>query len=154
MDRPKVSCSRAVFGGILVAALLASIGCRSTKSEVPAGKPYARTGDQPSSVGFSSAPHPAPANTPSTAYNLGPGASADDQLARARNKAPVYGTPTAGENVARPTANIYGPPGTSGLDPTAGPSPGAIADDLLDTGNSAAKSLTQDLKARPPTVEQ
>ena len=150
MERPNVPRIRlAPVAGLLALAVAASPGCRGTKSEVPAARPYARTGGPPPVVGFSSDPHPAPANAGGFDYNIGPGASADDR--QARTKAPTFGTPTAGEKVARPTANAYGPPGTSGLDPTAGATPGDLADELLDTSESSARSLTRDLKVSPAT---
>lgn len=153
MDRTRLARARRLGGGLLLLTLTASLGCRSTKSEVPPGRPYARTGAQPPSVGFSSEPHPAVANGASTSYNIGPGAADDDPLA-SRAKRSVYGTPTPGERVSRPTENTYGPPGSSGLDPTAGPSPGVLAEDLLDTGESTAKSLARDLKASPAADPQ
>lgn len=154
MDRPCAPWSRLLVGGVLALSLVAFLGCRSTKSEVPPGRPYARTGAQPPSVGFSSEPHPAIANETPNSYNIGPGASADDRLAGVKPKPPVYGTPTAGEKISRPTTNSYGPPGTSGLDPTAGPSPGDLANEMLDTGESTAKSLTRDLKVSPASGPQ
>ncbi len=154
MDRPCVPRPLRLAGCLLALALASSAGCRSTKSEVPPGRPYARTGDQPPAVGFSSEPHPAVANGSPNTFNVGPGGSTDDQLGGLKPKPPVYGTPTAGEKVSRPTTNSYGPPGTTGLDPTAGPSPGTIADELLDTGESTAKSLTRDLQAIPASAPQ
>ena len=149
MDRRVVPFSQRLLGGFVIASLAWSVGCRSTKSEVPPGKSYARTAAQPPAVGFSSEPHAAPLNASQGSYNLGPGGAIDDPLG-ARQRKPEFGTPTAGEKMARPTENQYGPPGTSGLDPTAGPGPGALADELLQTGESAAQSLSRDLKVNPP----
>ncbi|WP_337173698.1 hypothetical protein [Paludisphaera sp.] len=150
MERPHVlRSSLAPIGGILVLALAASSGCRSTKSEVPPGRPYARTGEPPV-VGFSSDPRPGPATMADAFnYNIGPGAAADDQGARAK-AATTFGMPTAGEKAARPTINAYGPPGTAGVDPTAGATPGDLADELMKPEESATRSLTRDLKANPP----
>lgn len=154
MERPHILRLRLVpLGAMLALAVAASFGCRSTKSEVPAGRPYARTGEPPV-VGFSSDPHPAPAIAGGgTDYNVGPGASGDDRVTRTK-AATTFGTPTAGEKMARPTTNAYGPPGTTGIDPTAGATPGDLANELMNSGESTAQSLTRDLKANPPTAEQ
>lgn len=154
MDRPHVSRPRlAPLGGVLALSLVlaASVGCRGTRSEVPPGRSYARTGDAPG-VGFSSDPRPGPANAGGFDYNIGPGASGDDHAARSK-PATTFGTPTAGENAARPTTNAYGPPGTAGADPTAGATPADLADTLMNSGESTAKSLTRDLKVNPPAEQ-
>jgi hypothetical protein len=153
MERPHVLRPRlARSGGILTLALVASLGCRSTKSEVPPGRPYARTGEPPA-VGFSSDPRPGPANAASGIdYNIGPGASGDDQATRTR-PATTFGMPTAGEKASRPTTNSYGPPGTAGIDRTAGATPGDLADELMKPEESAAQSLTRDLKVNPPSEQ-
>jgi len=154
MDRLVIPFSHRLVGGALVLSVVASVGCRSTKSEVPPGRSYARTAAQPPTVGFSSEPHPAVASGAPGSYNLGPGGSIDDPLAAQQQRKQIFGTPTTGEKLARPTENDYGPPGTSGLDPTAGPSPGVLANELLDTGESTAKSLTRDLKVSPASGEE
>lgn len=160
MERPRALRPRLIPPGALLAlAVVASPGCRSTRSEVPPGRSYARTGEQPPAVGFSSDPRPGPADAARAGYgyNVGPGASGDDQVARAAaasQGATTFGTPTAGEKAARPTDHAYGPPGTSGLDPTAGASSSDVARDMMDSGESAAKSLARDLKENPPTAEQ
>lgn len=153
MERPNVLRPRLVpLGAMLALAVAASSGCRSTKSEVPPGRPYARTGEPPV-VGFSSEPHPAPANIAGGFdYNVGPGASADDKVARTK-AATTFGTPTAGEKVARPTTNAYGPPGTSGVDPSAGATPADLANELMNSEESTAKSLTRDLQLNPPSEQ-
>ncbi|OJW24634.1 MAG: hypothetical protein BGO49_06215 [Planctomycetales bacterium 71-10] len=153
MERPNVLRPRlAPLGAMLALAVAASSGCRSTKSEVPPGRPYARTGEPPV-VGFSSDPHPAPGNAAGGIdYNVGPGASGDDKVARAK-AASTFGTPTAGEKVARPTTNAYGPPGTSGVDPTAGATPADLANELMNSQESTAKSLTRDLEVNPPSEQ-
>jgi hypothetical protein len=155
MERPHILRSRiAPLGGILVLALAASLGCRSTKSEVPPGRAYARTGEPPV-VGFSSEPRSAPTNAASGVdynYNIGPGASGDDQGARSKS-ASTFGTPTAGEKASQPTTNAYGPPGTSGVDRSAGATPADLADELMNSGESTAKSLTRDLKVNPPAEQ-
>ncbi len=151
MERPHAPRPRLVpLAGLLALGLAAASGCRSTKSEVPPGRSYSRTGDAPPVVGFSSDPHPAPANAAGGYdYNIGPGASNDDRLARSKSNASTFGTPTAGEKVARPTTNAYGPPGTSGVDPTAGATPGDLAKELM----KPDESLTRDLKVNPASTQ-
>ncbi len=145
MDRPSFLGSRRLVEGLILLSVVLSTGCRSTRSEVPLGKPYARTGDQVPTVGFSSQPHPEVAGSMPASVNIGPGGLMQDRLAGAGPNASVYGTPTASEKVAMPTENRYGPPGTSGLDPSAGASPSDISKALMDTGESTAKSLGRDL---------
>ena len=146
MDRPGVRGIRLRIVGVLVLATTAAAGCRSTKSEVPPGKAYSRTGAGAPTVGFSNEPHPSVAPTAVNSFNAAPGASGDDQLVRA-SRPPVFGTPTTGENLARPTTNKYGRPGTSGLDPTTkDASPADLADGLMRGNESASQSLTKDLR--------
>ncbi len=146
MDRPLAFGSRRVFGGLLLASVVLSTGCRSTHSEVPAAKPYARTGDQLPSVGFSSQPRPAAGGPMLDSINVGPGGMIDDQLAGAasNSNAPVYGTPTAGDKLAMPTSNLYGRPGSSGADPTAGAGTSDLGDALMQSGDSVVDSLKKD----------
>ncbi len=157
MERPRARPLRsrlAPTGGILALAVVASFGCRSTKSEVPPARSYARTGEPPA-VGFSSDPRPGPADAMRAGYdyNVGPGASGDDQAGRAQPPT-TFGTPTAGEKAARPTDNAYGPPGTAGVDPTAGATSADLARDMMNSGDSAAKALARDLKDNPPIADQ
>lgn len=150
MDRPsfrRVSTSLLMSAGLLTTVTLSS-GCRSTRSEVPPGKPYARTGEQPPAVGFSTQPHPADSGGMNPVANIGPGGMTDDRLAgggTGQTAEPLYGTPTAGsKGVELPTANSYGPPGTSGFDPAGGAGSAEIARSLMDTGQSVSKSLADD----------
>ncbi len=150
MDRPSfrlLSSSVLMSTGLLATVALSS-GCRSTRSEVPPGKPYARTGEQPPSVGFSAEPHPANAGGMNPVANIGPGGMVDDRLAGSasgQTAEPLYGTPTPGsKGVELPTANRYGPPGTSGVDPAGGAGSAEIARSLMDTGQSVSKSLAND----------
>jgi hypothetical protein len=139
------------MGGVLVVVAMAAIGCRATKSEVPPGKTYSRTGGMPPAVGFSSEPHPGIGPSAMNSFNAAPGASGDDQLVRS-SKSTVFGTPTTGENVARPTANKYGRPGTSGLDSSSqDASPADLADGLMQSTESGSRSLTKDLRVNPPS---
>lgn len=144
MDRPCFFASCRLMGAALLTTVVLSSGCRSTRSEVPPAKPYARTGESPPTVGFSSQPHPANAGGMPASVNIGPGGMPDDRLASGQ---PQYGTPTPGsKGVALPTGNRYGPPGTTGLDPTAGANSTAIADSLMDSGQSVSKTLADDPK--------
>ncbi len=142
MDRPCFFASCRLVGAALLTTVVLASGCRSTRSEVPPGKPYARTGESPPTVGFSSQPHPANAGGMPGSVNIGPGGMPDDRLAGSQ---PQYGTPTPGsKGVELPTSNRYGPPGTSGLDPTAGAGSADIANSLMDTGQSVSKTLADD----------
>jgi hypothetical protein len=96
--------------GLLVAT--SATGCRSTKSEVPPGRPYLGDGRQaPPAVGFSTDP-----STPTGAM-----AGMPDPNNPARS-APTFGplgnTPNAMAGYGNPTGGRYGPPGTAG---SAGP---------------------------------
>lgn len=144
MERPLAFGSRRVFGGMILASVVLSAGCRSTRSEVPAAKPYARTGDQLPAVGFSSQPRPAAAGPALGGLNVGPGGMVDDQLAGAASSASVYGTPTAGDKLAMPTSNLYGRPGSSGTDPTAGAGTADLGDALMRSDGDIVDSLKQD----------
>lgn len=140
--------SRRLLAAALLASVAVSSGCRSTRSEVPPGKPYARTGEQPPAVGFSTQPHPANSGGMNPVANIGPGGLTDDRLAgggTGQTAEPLYGTPTPGsKGVELPTANSYGPPGTSGFDPAGGAGSAEIARSLMDTGQSVSKSLADD----------
>ena len=150
MDRPcfrPLSSIRLIAAAMLATVSLAS-GCRSTRSEVPPGKPYARTGEPAPSVGFSTQPHPANAGGMNPIANIGPGGMTDDRLAGGgggQSAEPLYGTPTPGSRgVDLPTPNRYGPPGTSGFDPAGGAGSAEIARALMDTGQSVSKKLADD----------
>jgi hypothetical protein len=99
--------NRTMAGCSLMLLLAAAGGCRSTRSEVPPGRPYTSDGRQVPPVGFSAEPHPmtGPGNAG------GPGA-------------PQFGTPSPASSatMGAPTSNQYGPPGTS---TGGGPIPGA-----------------------------
>lgn len=146
MDRPSLFSSCRWIASALLATAALSSGCRSTRSEVPPAKPYARTGEQPPAVGFSTQPHPANNGAAPPSLNLGPGGMTDDRLAGSGTTAETtYGTPTRGSSgVALPTPNRYGPPGTTGLDTSAGAGSAEIANSLMDTGQSVSKSLADD----------
>lgn len=126
MDRLR----RFLAGGMLalmMGTVVTSAGCRSTKNEVPPGPKYSSTGDPMASGGFNSAPHPY--NGMPSAYGnngmpggggmSGPGALPGDSTMGASNPSSSFGTPTpGGPNMAQPTNNAYGGPGTSGLSAT------------------------------------
>jgi hypothetical protein len=129
-------------GGVL----LCTEGCRSTRSEVPAGKPYQTTGAAPPTVGFSQEPRPSTASGMAGLYgNRGPGALVQDgRMPAAGQGATLYGTPTPGTSLGLPTANQYGPPGTAG---TGGASPGgtgAITTSLLNAQPPVSQVLAKD----------
>ncbi len=53
--------SRVIAGAslaIVLGIVGSSAGCRNTRNDVPAGKPYSATGGTPPTVGFNSDPHP------------------------------------------------------------------------------------------------
>jgi hypothetical protein len=88
------------WAGCGLMIVLATSGCRSTRSEVPPGRRYSGDGRQVPSVGFSSDPHPAGANAMGSVPG-GPGMMPGQ-----------YGTPSpATPNYGVPTGNAYGPPG-------------------------------------------
>lgn len=145
MDRPRLFGSRGLLGGLVLASVVLSAGCRSTMSEVPAAKPYARTGDQLPEVGFSSQPRATPAGTMLDSLDIAPGGRSDDQLAASRQSSPsIYGTPTAGERLAMPTDHGYGAPGSAGLDPTSDGGTSALGHSLMQSGDSTADLLKAD----------
>jgi hypothetical protein len=109
-------------------------GCRSTRSEVPPGKPYSTTGTTPGSVGFNSDPRTASAANGGGTYGNSPIAGAAGQDPNAlgggsptspmggmsgSSSAPVqYGTPAPTQGLyGAPTSNRYG---TLPLSPTPG----------------------------------
>jgi hypothetical protein len=128
---------------VLAGVVLSAGGCRSTRSEVPPGKPYATTGGQPPAVGFSSEPHPGTGGFMGGFSPLSPSGSLvqDGKPPSSSSGAPVYGTPTtANDSLGAPTANQYGPPGTAGTVPSA-PGTAAITNSLLKAGSAANRTL-------------
>jgi hypothetical protein len=133
MDRLKLTLT-----GCGLAVLLAASGCRNLRSEVPPGRPFSSDANQAPTVGFSSDPHP----------GLNPGAGAMPGApgtvpGMTSESAGKYGTPAPGasDNYGAPTANSYGPPGTSplGMPPSAGP------DSPAPTGGSPSGPTTPGL---------
>jgi hypothetical protein len=97
--------NRTMAGCGLMLALAAAGGCKSTRSEVPPGRPYTNDGRQVPPIGFSSDPHAM--TGPGTVSGMGaPGG-------------PQFGTPSSAtsSNMGAPTNNLYGAPGTSGAAP-------------------------------------
>jgi hypothetical protein len=104
--------------------VLATSGCRSTRSEVPPGRKFSGDGREIPSVGFSSDPHPAGANGMGSVPG-GPGTMPGR-----------YGTPApATPNYGMPTGNAYGPPGQA------------------PAGAGAAAPLFPESATAPPPVE-
>ncbi len=124
--------------------MLSGAGCRATKSEVPAGKPYQTMGGAPPSVGFSSEPHPASNAGLSNLYaNRGPSSAAQDG-SPASQRDTMYGTPTPGtERMGAPTDHRYGAPGTSGLSTGEGGT-SSLANSLMRSQPSASETLSKD----------
>ncbi len=153
MDRLK----RILAGGTLAITLstaLASTGCRSTGNEIPPQPKYTTpgAGENPSAVGFNSAPHgyngvgsvyanggmpgqPGLGGAPG-AGGPGMGAPADGLPAVSANGAgSAFGTPAPNAgNPTLPTSNTYGGPGTSGLPGGAGAGSGAYGGGLGGAG--------------------
>ncbi|MGC8642670.1 MAG: hypothetical protein ACP5XB_22660, partial [Isosphaeraceae bacterium] len=107
--------------------------------------PYQTTGGTPS-VGFSQEARPATGAGMTGLYNnAGPGGLAQDGANPASApSATVYGTPTPGNGFALPTANRFGPPGTSG---TGGTMPGgtaSVTNSLLNAQPSTSQVLAKD----------
>ena len=111
MDR--VARSLAVCGMGLMA--LAS-GCRSTRPEVPPGRPYSNDGRRQPAIGFSSDPHPIDGSAITNIVPDSPGANKMAQGLNANSSRPDMSSVLGGD-----AGGSYGPPGTSGrADPNVG----------------------------------
>jgi hypothetical protein len=108
---------------LALGALGCACGCRSMRSEVPAGKPYSTTGGPPPTVGFNSSPRSNPAygggqwgNAPTT-----PGSSTPDgnTALSGSSSAAQLGTPSPNTgNYGSPVGAKFGAPSTnSGYNP-------------------------------------
>jgi hypothetical protein len=136
--------NRTMAGCGLSLLLVSAGGCRSTRHEVPPGRPYTSDGRQAPPINFSNDPHPM--TGPGIANGMGaPGG-------------PQYGTPSSAmsSNHGAPTGNQYGPPGTamgggqmpsgpgfssSGTEPTSMPPAGLGAPSVgQETGPTSAPS--------------
>ena len=108
MDR--LACRFVAFG---LGLLLAASGCRSTRNEVPPGRPFAKDGQQRKAIEFSSGGHPVSA---AASANFVPSNLGGSNMASG-----------IGANGARPDGSAmggpsgaYGPPGTAGMEPGTG----------------------------------
>ena len=149
MDRPaRAHVLRSMSLSTGLALLSASLGCRSTQSEVPPGKPYQTTGAAPSGIGLNSEPRPNPLGMSGLYGNRGPAALTQDGRGYDPSVSNVtYGVPVNETNaLGMPTNNRYGPPGTSGADPSLQGS-GTIADSMLKSMPPASKVLAKDPEA-------
>lgn len=147
-DRIRLAGQLALLAG---GFLFCTQGCRSTKSEVPAGKPYQTSGTPPT-VGFSTEPHPNTSTGMAGLYgNKAPGALVSD----GRGSSPssggtVFGTPPpASANLGVPTNNAYGPPGTAGSGSSSLGPQAAPADSLLKTMAPVSQVLSKDPATLP-----
>ncbi len=110
--------TRLFAGGCLTLTLALGMvftnsGCRSMRNDVPKGKPYTTTGDNPSSVGFNSDPHPS-TSVGNGMYGNNPVPGASGNAAPGGAGMPLYGTPAANASpYGAPTANAYGGPATT-----------------------------------------
>jgi hypothetical protein len=106
--------SRVIAGGFLAVALSTAFtasGCRSMRSDVPSGKPYATRGT-PTAPGFNSDPHPNTTISPGLYQNNG-SPSLDGNPAGGANM-PQYGTSSPSASpYGVPTAGKFGAPGTN-----------------------------------------
>ncbi len=143
---------RALLAGrlaLLAGGLIVSLGgCRSTRSEVPPGKPYQTTGTPPT-VGFSSEPHPSTAAGMAGLYgNKGPGGLVPDGRGTTSSGSDViYGTVgQAPGSLGTPTDHRYAAPGTSPSSPSGS---AGMADALLKSMPSASQTLAKDPAATP-----
>jgi hypothetical protein len=154
MDRLKHTTPARNLSLLLVVLSLIPAGCKSTKSEVPPGRPYQTTGAPPS-IGFSSDAHPSTAGGMAGLYgNKGPGSFADDvQSSAAPSRDITYGMPAPGAtNFGAPTDNLYGRPGTAGTSASSPSGSASLADSLLKSIPPASKLLQKDPEASPASA--
>jgi hypothetical protein len=105
MDRLR----RVLTGGTLVivcGTVIAASGCRSTRNEVPLGKPYSTTGGAPPTIGFNSDPHPNAAIGAGMYPNTTPGQPG----MTAPGAPPSMGGPDATYSSGGSSANQFGTP--------------------------------------------
>jgi hypothetical protein len=148
MDRRNVVLAIGKFAVITGVLVLGSSGCRSTRNEVPAGKPYQTSGNPPT-VGFSTEPHPnLSQGMAGLVGNRGPGGLiADGSGSTGQSGSTVLGIPTQGNaRLGAPSDHQYSAPGTSGT--SGGPS---IADSLLKSMPTTSEVLKKDPEA-PPAI--
>ena len=151
MDRRKRPTAVRNLSLSLVFLSLMPAGCKSTKSEVPPGRPYQTTGAPPP-VGFSSDAHPSTAGGMAGLYgNKGPGSFAQDvQNSTAPSRDITYGMPAPGATkLGAPTDNRYGAPGTAGTTDSSPSGSASLADSMLRSVPPASKMLQKDPEATP-----
>lgn len=150
MDRPESGVRASGLCLIAAGLLLANGGCRSTRSEVPPGKPYQTTGTPPT-IGFSNEPHPGAAmGMAGLSTNTGPGDQTPDGRGSLNaNSNMVYGTPPQSTRLGAPTENRFGPPGTAGMSGAGTAGSSAIADSLMRSAPTTSQMLARDPETVP-----
>jgi hypothetical protein len=127
MDRLR----RVLTGGTLVMVLgtvVTALGCRSTRNEVPPGKPYSTTGGTPPALGFNSDPHPNSAigaglygNSATPGQPGVPGLSSTPGLPSTDPTSPSLGSSPAQLGTPAPNQGIYGQPTNNKFGPSTTP---------------------------------
>ncbi len=152
MDRLNRSLLAGRMAMAAAVAFCCSQGCRSTHSEVPAGKPYQTTGGGPPSVGFSNEPHPNVATGMASLYgNKAPGSLVQDGRGDSSNPGGLMlGTPTQGPvTLGAPTDNRYGAPGTASTGDSSSSGSSPLANALLKSIPPASQMVAKDPEATP-----
>jgi hypothetical protein len=122
------------FAALGLGILVVAPGCRSTRSEVPPGKPYSTTGATPGSVGFNSDPRTSASNgggiygnnplapgQNSNALGVGSASAPMGGMSGSSSATSEYGTPAPTQGLyGAPTSNKYGTIPTMPLSPTPG----------------------------------
>lgn len=137
--------------GLALTLALAACGCRTPRNEVPPGRPYASDGRQLPPVGLSTDPHPGLGDA------MSGGAPYVDGSSPSASQFP--GSSPSMANYGAPTANSYGPPGTSAgsgdYPPPYNPAPAPAATQPLAAPAEPAPGVTLpdaalDMPATPP----
>lgn len=110
MERRRDWARSGLYLGLFAISMAA--GCKSTRPEVPPGRPYTPDGRQKPAVGFSTEPRPLTTDPTATPTGIGRGAG----LANRSEGSPL-GLPPGmqGNNFGTPPGGNFGPPGTAGL---------------------------------------
>lgn len=154
MDRQVQWVRSGLVLGLFALANVTATGCKSTRPEVPPGRPYTADGRQKPAVGFSTEPRPLTTDPTATPTGIGRGSG----LAN-RSEASPLGLPPGlqGNNFGTPSGGTYGPPGTAGLnqppalsDPAAAQTaaPGPASPGLMPPPGPASPGLMP-----PPIIE-
>ena len=154
MDRPCLIVSARRLSLLLALVVIGSTGCRSTRSEVPPGKPYQTTSGAPPTVGFSNEPHPSTATGMAALYgNKGPGAlTGDGKGSTNPGDDLILGTPGPNSpSLGAPTDNRFGAPGSAGTSESSPSGTAALANSLLKTIPPGSKLVEKDLQTSPPS---